>query len=122
VTSKATLVLGVPNSTAASEYAFDSLTLAGNSTLRVTGPVNLTVAGGLKVNGIVGEAGKPEWLAIKMATGDLVLDSGSRLSGEVVAPNGEVILNGTAELAGKVVCDRLIVNGSGQVVQQGPDL
>ena len=80
------------------------------------------IAEGFKVNGIVGEASKPEWLAITMATGDLVLDSGSRLSGEVVAPHGEVILNGTAELTGKVVCDRLTVNGSGQVVQQGPEL
>ncbi len=121
-TAQATLVLGTPNSTTASVYAFDSLTLAGSSTLRVAGPVILTVAGSFQVNGSAGEAGKPQWLAIKMTTGDLALDSGSKLSAEVIAPNGEVVLNGTAELTGKVICDRLTVNGGGHVVQQSPNL
>jgi hypothetical protein len=53
----------------------------------------------------------PEWLTLQLATGGLSVNGSVVLPATVLAPQGTVVLSGTAKLRGSVSADRLIVNG-----------
>lgn len=103
--------LGVLGSTEAVVYAFQRLTLASNSAIKVVGPVVITVANGLAVNGTLGTSNNPDWLRLQVYGGDLTVNSGAGVYGNVVVPSGTVTLNGP--LTGGVTADRLTINSSG---------
>ncbi len=105
--------LGVPNATQPSIYNLQGLTLNGGSRLQIVGPVMLTVANGVIVNGTVDASGHPSLLSLNISSSGLTVNGHATVTGTVVAPNGTVVVNGT--LIGSVVSDRLLVNGGGIV-------
>lgn len=113
------LILGVEGSTEPTVYHLQNLTMNGQSSLKIVGPVVLTLANGPALNGDVGKAGAPEWLILRIASGSLTLNSGVTLSGLVDVPNGTVTINGNSTLTGSVRSDRLVINGNGRLVAEG---
>ena len=65
----------------------------------------------MTLNAAAGDAGRPEWLSLAIASGGVTLNGGATLSAFVTAPSGTVMLNGT--LNGRIAADRLIINGAG---------
>ena len=109
------LVLGVAGGIQAVNYNLQNLNLNGNATLKVVGPVILTVANGFTANGAVGASNNPAWLQIQVANGGVTLNGGCTVYGQVLAPNGTVIVNGNATLAGTTASDQFTLNGGGLV-------
>lgn len=106
-------VLGVPGSSQPSIYNLDSLTLNDGSQLQVVGPVVLTTATGVTLDGPVGADTNSLWLTLKVTSGDVTLNGGSALYASVIAPSGTITINGNSSLIGNIVCNRLTVNASG---------
>ncbi len=104
-------VFGVAGSTQPAVYNLRSLTLNGQSRVQVVGPVVITLATGMTVNGSMGNSGNPQWLVLKAASGGVTLNGGSSVNGALIAPSGTVIINGNSILKGSVICDRLTLNG-----------
>jgi hypothetical protein len=111
--------LGVAGATVPSVYELQSLTLNGNTALNIVGPVILIVKNGLNINGTTGNTGHPEWLELRVNTGGVTLNGNVTFYGNVTAPSGTVTINGNSTLTGNVAADRLIVNGSGALVEPG---
>jgi hypothetical protein len=109
------LVLGVAGGLQAVNYNLQNLNLNGNSTLKVVGPVVLTVANGFTANGTVGASNNPAWLQLQVASGVFTLNGGCTVYGLVLAPNGTVIVNGNSTLVGTSASDQFILNGGGVV-------
>ena len=105
------LLLGVAGGATPAAYDLQGLTLNGGASLRVVGPVILTLASGVTLNAAAGDSGRPEWLSLAIASGGVTLNGGATLSAFVTAPSGTVMLNGT--LNGGVIADRLTINGAG---------
>ena len=107
--------LGVPGAVVPASYHLQSLTLNGGAALEIVGPVELTVAGSVTFNGggVFGNPAQPDWLALRVAAGGTMLNGGAAFHGSILAPNGTVIVNGLVR--GRVVADRLTVNGNGIV-------
>jgi autotransporter-associated beta strand protein len=110
-------ILGTAGATEPSVYHLQHLTLNGNATLRVAGPVILRLANGLNLNGNAGAAIQPNWLIIELSNGGLTLNGNATLHGNVIAPNGSIIINGNATLTGTVSSDRLILNSNSLLAQ-----
>jgi hypothetical protein len=106
------LSLGVVGATTPSVYNFQNLTLNGSSRLEVVGPVILTLANAVSVNGSLGSSSNPSWLVFKLASGGLTLNGGVSFYGYVTAPSGTVALNGNSQLVGGLIADRLTLNGN----------
>jgi probable HAF family extracellular repeat protein len=113
------LVLGVTGAVQAVSYNLQNLNLNGNSTLKIVGPVGLTVANGFTANGTVGASNNPAWLQLQVASGGFTLNGGCTVYGQVLAPNGTVIVNGNSTLVGTSASDQFILNGSGLVCWGG---
>ncbi len=109
------LILGVAGATTPSIYNLQGLTLNGNSTLQIVGPVVINLASGVSVNGSLGDSGHPEWLQVNVASGGFTLNGNVTVSGSVTAPNGTVTINGNSKLNGNVAADRLTINGNGLI-------
>ena len=105
-------IFGTAGATEPSVYHLQHLTINGNATLQIVGPVIIRLANGINLNGNAGAAGNPDWLKFEIANGDLTLNGNVSLSGHVVAPNGTVTLNGNAVLLGTVTADHLTLNGN----------
>ena len=114
------LVLGVAGGTTPAVYNLQGLTLNGQAQLQIAGPVILTLAGGVTLNGNVGVSAHPEWLTLQLASGGLTLNGGVTLHGDVAAPGGTVTINGNSTLHGEVAADRLIINGNGVLTETFP--
>ena len=114
-----TIVLGVAGSTTPSVYNFQGVVLNGEGQIHLAGPVIITVASGLTLNGEVGAATHPEWLTLRVASGGLTLNGNITFNGYVIAPNGTVTINGNSTLTGGVTADRLVINGQGLLGQPG---
>jgi cytoskeletal protein CcmA (bactofilin family) len=104
--------IGVPGSAQPTSYAFQRLVLNGNAVLRVVGPVVLTLANGVSINGNIGAPTNPAWLVLNVASGDVTINGGVSLYGYVIAPTGAVAINGNSQLVGGVTADRLVLNGN----------
>ena len=107
------LILGVAGATTPAIYNLQGLTLNGNGTLQIAGPVVINLASGASVNSSLGDSGHPGWLAINIASGGLTLNGNVTVTGSVTAPNGTVTINGNSTLKGGVIADRLTINGNG---------
>lgn len=105
-------VFGIAGSSESAIYNFSRLVLGGRSELRVVGPVILTLAKEMTLNGAMGVAANPLWLNINVAEGGVKLNGGSTLFGLVRVPAGEINLEGNTLLQGSVACDRLSINGN----------
>lgn len=106
-------ILGVAGSSQPAAYNLNSLTLNDGSQLQIVGPVVLTTATGVTLNGPAGAETHSLWLTLKVASGDVTLNSGSTLYAAVLAPAGSVTINENSSLIGNIVCDRLTVNAGG---------
>ncbi|MEJ1971877.1 MAG: hypothetical protein WDM96_05125 [Lacunisphaera sp.] len=113
VNANSSIVLGVANATEPAVYNLQGLTLNGGAQLRIVGPVVLTLAGSLTANGDVGAADHPEWLVLRLSGGGLTLNGSVTFHGTVIAPAGQVTINGNSTLEGDVSSDRLVINGNG---------
>jgi endoglucanase len=111
VNGSASLVLGVAGATEPAVYEAQSITLGGNASLKIVGPVLLKLANSLTLNGTLGSADHPEWLELQIAAGGLTVNSTATVHGIVIAPNGPVVINGT--LHGRISADGLTINGGG---------
>ncbi|MGA2853924.1 MAG: Ig-like domain-containing protein, partial [Verrucomicrobiota bacterium] len=109
------LVLGVVGGLQAVNYNLQNLNLNGNSTLKIVGPVVLTVANGFTANGTVGSSNNPTWLQLQVSSGGFTLNGGCTVYGLVLAPNGMVIVNGNSTLVGTSASDQFTLNGGGLV-------
>ena len=108
--------IGVAGATEPSVYNLQGLILNSASRLDVVGPVILTVAGGVIVNGTAGNQSNAGWLQIRIAANGLTLNNHGTVHGFAVAPSGTVIVNGP--FAGGVVADRLTINGGGSLLSR----
>ena len=103
--------LGVAGATEPAVYNLQGLKLNLGATVRIVGPVILTIANPVNVNGAgVGSSQHPEWLTLRVAGGGLTLNDLAILHGYVVAPNGAVKINLACTLDGEVSADSLTVN------------
>ena len=109
-------VFGVAGATTPAVYNLQGLTLNGSSRLVVVGPVTINLAKGVILNSSVTATEHPEWVQLNIATGGLTLNSNVSFPGFVTAPSGTVTINSGAVLTGRVIADRLVVNGSGELV------
>lgn len=109
-------VLGIVGSTTTANYNFQRLVLNGSSRIEVVGPVRITLATGLSANGNLGESGQSRWLQLDLADGGLTLNGHASLHGYVSVPSGEVVLNGSSQLIGGLIADRLTVTAMGYCV------
>lgn len=107
--------LGTAGAATPSVYTFQRLTLNGNTTLQVRGPVVVTIANSVVANGSIGTPGRAEWLALNFSSGGLTLNGNGSIHAHVRAPNGTVTISGNGQLIGGLACDRLVVNGNGLV-------
>lgn len=112
-------ILGDATATEPSVYHLQRLTLNGTSSLQVVGPVVIKLANGLSTNATLGANGHVDWLKIEISNGGLNLNGGA-LHGEVVAPVGNISINGQATLHGRVMADRLTINGGGLLTEDTP--
>jgi RHS repeat-associated protein len=108
-------VFGAQGATEAVVYNLNSLTLNGASRLLIAGPVVLTLASSLTLNGMAGASTDPRLLTLRIASGGVTLNGGSSLYAVVQAPSGTVNINGNSLLQGSLACDRLTINGNGML-------
>ncbi len=106
-------VLGVAGATTPAVYAFQRLSLNGNSSLSVVGPVIVTLANTLTANSSLGSSVRPDWLTLQFSSGGLTLNGQTAAYAYVLATNGTVTINGQGLLVGGLVSDRLTINGGG---------
>ncbi|MBI5688643.1 MAG: immunoglobulin domain-containing protein [Verrucomicrobia bacterium] len=118
--ANSTLVLGVAGATQPAVYQLQSLTLNGGGRIEVVGPVEIQLATGASLGGVVGSAAHADWLKLRIAAGGLTLNGGAAFHGQIVAPNGTVVINGNALLRGGAIADRLTINGGGTLEEVLP--
>jgi alpha-tubulin suppressor-like RCC1 family protein len=95
-------------------YVASSFTLNGNSTLTVSGLVQIWVSGALVIGGRANAGGVPENLEfIVGGTSDVHVNSGSSTASLVYAPRAQVFVDST--LRGSVVGTTVTLNSGGQV-------
>jgi rhamnogalacturonan endolyase len=114
-----TFVLGVAGATEPAVYNLQRLTMNGNSTIRIVGPVVLRLANGVNFNGAGVSGSADQSFTIEIASGDLTLNGSVALTASVVVPNGRVTINGSAKLTGRVAADNLTLNGNGLLSDPG---
>ena len=119
VCSGAGLQLGVPGASTPANYDLQNLILIGRTAIKIVGPVTLTLAHGVFVSGTIGAPDHPSWLQLRLADGGLVLNPGSAIYGQVVAPDGTVIMTCHSKLVGTLASDRLILAGEGEICWTG---
>ena len=107
------LVIGTAGATTPTVYDFQSLTLNGQASLQVVGPVVVRLAGNVVINGAMGNASHPEWLTLSIASGGATLNGGTNVAAQLFAPAGTVSINGGASLTGALAADGLVLNGNG---------
>jgi autotransporter-associated beta strand protein len=110
-------ILGIEGATEPAVYDLQQLTLNGNASLQLAGPVLLKVGGNLVANGNIGRAQNPRWLTLHLVSGGLTLRGNAHAYGEIIAPRGTVVIDGNATLTGNVAADRLIINDNGALIE-----
>jgi hypothetical protein len=115
-----TFVLGEVGATVPSIYEIQQLTLNGDATIKLVGPIVLKLGSNVSLNRDLGTAVHPGWLAIEIATGGLTLQGNAVMYGEVVAPTGNVTIAGGSVLYGHVSSDSLTITGGGLLVEPAP--
>lgn len=118
VNSGSGLVLGVAGGEEPVQYNLQSLNFNSSTTLKVVGPVVLTLANGFTANGVMGTSNNPAWLQVQIAGGNFTLNTGCTVYGLVLVPNGTVNLNTHATLVGTSASSHLVLN-TGALVRWG---
>jgi VCBS repeat-containing protein len=113
--SGSVFVLGVAGATEASVYDFQNLRLNGGSRIEVVGPVIVTVRNAMTPTGSIGSAARPDWLTLRVTTGNLELTNNMSLYGYVFVPTRTVVINGGTQLIGTVLADRLTLNSNARL-------
>lgn len=109
--SNSSFRFGVAGATEPATYNLQDLTLNSGSQLQFIGPAVLTLANtAIFNNAIIGAAAHPEWLRLRVAAGGATLN-GASFHGVIAAPSGTITLSG-AQLAGRVIANRLTLNGN----------
>ncbi len=111
-------VLGTAGASQPSAYNLQGLTINGNAQLQVVGPVVVTLPSGVTFNGSAGDPAHPEWLLLQTANGGVTINGRVSVNGSVIAPHGQVTVNGT--LNGSSASDTLVINGQGVVSPPSP--
>lgn len=114
-------VLGKEDVTEPQVYHFERLLLNGNASLRVAGPVVITVGQGVMLNGSAGNQDDPNWLHLRLINGPVTLNGRASIHGFVNAPASTVTLNSSSRLIGGLTADRLVLNGGARLVLLPPD-
>ena len=98
-------------------YLFDSLTLGGNSEIRITGRVQILVLGDIKINGNgdINLDGSPFDLRIWSLGSEIDITSGSHIFGHFYGPGADFKLAGQAEITGSIFADKVDISGGGNV-------
>jgi hypothetical protein len=113
--SGTTFVLGIAGGTTPAVYHFQKLELDGTATVRVVGPVEITLGGKLELGGEFGAVDHPEWLTLQVAGEGVELGGKAKLHGYVVAPDAEIEIEGSSLLSGGVIADKISVRGASAV-------
>jgi hypothetical protein len=117
--NNATITLGVAGATQPSVYSFDTLAVGNGAKVNIVGPVVLTLNPGststisIQNNVVVGNSLHPEWLQIKMYTGNLNLGNNGTLYGSVLAPQGTVTFENNSGFNGSVTAKTFLLNNNG---------
>jgi hypothetical protein len=111
-------VLGIAGSSEPAVYNLQFLQINSGASVRLAGPVVLTLASGSTVNGKLAATTDATWFTLKIASGGLTVNSTAQVKGDVIAPSGTVTLNG--DLIGRVTADRLVINSSGALSEPAP--
>jgi len=114
------LILGNAGDTDDAIYSFGSLNM-NDCDVVVLGPVQVRVSGGLNLQKLNGNDQNPEWLNI-YANGNVNMNAGSVIYGNIFAPGSRVTINRDSILAGTVVADHLTMNNNSQLLNgyEGP--
>jgi RHS repeat-associated protein len=112
-------VLGVAGTNQPAVYNLQNLTLNGTCTLKVVGPILLTVSNGFVANGFVGSSNNPAWLQLQIASGGFTVNGNCTLYGLVLVPNGMVTINASSALYGISSSDQFTLNAGGLVQWAG---
>jgi rhamnogalacturonan endolyase len=107
------LTLGVVGTSEPAVYNLQALKVNSGARIEIVGPVILTVASGISLNAVIGDAAHPEWLTLRVAAGGVTLNTSATLDALVLAPAGTVTLNTNSRLTGRIACDRLTINTGG---------
>lgn len=108
-------VLGSAGSTLPAVYNFQSLELSRAHALHIAGPVVVTLASNLNIDGVIGDLTHPEWLKLRLAGGDVVLGNAATLSADLLAPQGRLTLKMKSQFIGTFAVDDLEVSENAQV-------
>jgi hypothetical protein len=94
-------------------YYFESVRMAGQSTLTITGPTVIYVEndGLFTGGGVVNATADPSNLLIHSAGGEIDLAGGSGFYGAVIAPESNVRLVGNSEYFGNIIARTIDVRG-----------
>lgn len=121
VIENGTVFLGLAGSDQPVRYEFRSLVVQRGGTLRVAGPVVVTLANGDVWQGSLGDSAMPFWLDVRVASGEVTLASGCSFYGFLSAPASTVTVESRAALSGGLLGDTLVVNAGGKVALVDPD-
>jgi pectate lyase len=115
--SNSRFVLGIAGASTPAVYDLQKLDLTNNAALEVAGPVVLTVKAGVAVgfNSTLGNLAHPDWLDLRITSGDLTVGSNATAAAYVKAPAGSVAIASNARLVGGSISDRLAVASNGQL-------
>ncbi len=113
---RASFILGVAGATSPSVYEVQSLELAGDSRLVLSGPVVLRVDQKVEFQSNAGSPAHPELLRLELHRGEVILDRRSVVGGLILAPDARVILRGQSELHGRVVAGELEIHARAALV------
>jgi len=115
--SGTSFIIGVAGSTEPTVYNFRGLTLNSNSTLTVVGPVILTIDQGISISSsVMGNPDHPEWLNLRVHSGNVSINSSAAGYANLNAPDSNVSLNGI--FTGSVIAKTLTINGNGVAITQ----
>lgn len=97
-------------------YYFSSFSMAGGSTLIVTGPVTIYCTGDFNLTGHTQIADNlPANFRLRVTSGNVNLTGGSQLYADVYSPNCQITLTGGTDLFGALVGRELTVSGDGSI-------
>ncbi|MDP2137917.1 MAG: Ig-like domain-containing protein, partial [Candidatus Didemnitutus sp.] len=103
--------LGIAGASQPAIYNFQKLSLSGKGTLRIVGPVIVTLKDKLSTGGRLGSAARPDWLKLRFSKGDLTLLGGAAVFAHLELPEGTLKLNGNTQFNGAVAVKKLTING-----------
>lgn len=119
--AQGTLVLGSAGSREPLRYELQSLEVQLGSSLTLLGPVVVTVADGLTIEGSAGNADSALWLDLRVAGGKVSVGRKGVLWGFVTAPKSLVSVAAGGRLVGGAASDELKLEAGASATVVAPD-